>query len=134
MNKRIERLVRVRANGACEYCRFPEAYSELTFVIDHVFAKQHRGRTEESNLALACVFCNRYKGPNVGGIDPKTNRPTRLFHPRKDRWKEHFRWRAERVVGITALGRATIVALAMNHEVQLRARRALTREGLFPPR
>ena len=86
-----------------------------------------------TNLALACVFCNRHKGPNVGGVDPRTGRHTRLFNPRKDRWKDHFRWSVERLLGKTAVGRVTIVVLAMNHQNQLRVRRALIREDLFPP-
>jgi len=134
MNRRLERLVRARAKGLCEYCRILEAHSELVFVIDHVIAIQHHGRTHETNLALSCVFCNRHKGPNVGGVDPRTGRHTRLFHPRKDRWTDHFKWKSEMLMGKTALGRTTIVVLAMNHENQLRARRALMREGLFDPR
>jgi hypothetical protein len=132
MNRRIDRLVRARASDLCEYCRFPESYSEVRFVIDHIIAKQHRGRSSTVNLALACAFCNRHKGPNVGGVDPRTHRHTRLFNPRKDRWRDHFRWRSEKLVGLTAIGRATIVVLAMNHKDQLRARRALIRDGEFP--
>ena len=134
MNRRIERLVRARANGVCEYCRLPEEWSELRFVIDHIIAKQHRGRSRDDNLALACVFCNAHKGPNVGGIDPRTRRHARVFHPRRDQWRYHFKWRSERIVGITAIGRATVVTLAMNHGSQLRVRRALIGDGLFPPR
>jgi HNH endonuclease len=134
MNRQIERLVRARANGVCEYCRFPEDWSELQFVIDHIIAKQHLGGSRAENLALACVFCNRHKGPNVGGVDPRTWRHARLFHPRKDRWRDHFRWRSEKLTGLTGIGRATIIVLAMNQNSQLRARRTLIRDGLFPPR
>jgi len=132
MTTRTERLVRARANGICEYCRLPEAYSELNFVIDHIIAKQHRGRSAATNLAFACPFCNRHKGPNVGGIDPLTRRHARLFNPRKDRWQDHFKWRAARLIGLTGIGRTTIVVLAMNHQNQLRIRRSLIRDGLFP--
>ena len=134
MNRRTERLVRTRANGICEYCRFPEACSELNFVLDHIIAKQHRGRSFSTNLALACSFCNRHKGPNVGGIDPLTHRHTRLFNPRKDRWRDHFKWRRERLIGLTGIGRTTILVLAINHYNQLRVRRSLIRDGLFPIR
>jgi 5-methylcytosine-specific restriction endonuclease McrA len=41
--------------------------------IDHIIARQHGSRTELDNLALACVHCNRFKGPNVAGLDPDTN-------------------------------------------------------------
>src|ERR1044071_3808007 len=113
MNRRMERLVRERANGVCEYCHVPEAWSELRFVVDHIIAKKHSGGSRPENLALACVSCNAHKGPNVGGIDPRTGRHTRLFHPRKDLWRAHFRWRSEKLVGVTGIGRTTIAVLAM---------------------
>jgi 5-methylcytosine-specific restriction endonuclease McrA len=81
MDIATEELVRRRAGYACEYCRLPERFSRLTFSVDHVIARQHRGPTIESNLALACGFCNRHKGPNIAGIDPQTKQMTRLFHP-----------------------------------------------------
>jgi hypothetical protein len=133
MNRRLERLVRARANGICEYCQALESESELRFTIDHIIAEQHGGPTESMNLALACIFCNLHKGPNVGGIDPRTGRNTRLFHPRKDRWREHFKLRGEKLIGMTSIGRATVVALAMNHKSQLRIRRTWIRDDLFPP-
>jgi 5-methylcytosine-specific restriction endonuclease McrA len=70
----------------CEYCHLPQRFSKLTFPIDHVIARQHHGPTIESNLALACGFCNRHKGPNIAGLDPQTRQLTRLFHPRRDSW------------------------------------------------
>jgi len=44
------------------------------------------------NLALACCFCNRYKGPNLAGIDPESREVAFLFHPRTHLWVEHFAW------------------------------------------
>jgi hypothetical protein len=44
-------------------------------------AQQHHGGSDEVNLALACHFCNRHKGPNLTGIDPTTGELTRLFNP-----------------------------------------------------
>ncbi len=34
------------------------------------------------NLALACLRCNRHKGPNVGSFDPLTGQLTPFFNPR----------------------------------------------------
>jgi hypothetical protein len=42
------------------------------------------------NLALACFFCNRYKGPNLSGFDPATGALTQLFDPRSQIWADHF--------------------------------------------
>lgn len=49
---------------------------------------------------------------------------TRLFHPRRDRWEDHFAWRGIRVVGLTAVGRVTVQVLAMNSDEQLALRSA----------
>ena len=56
----------------CEYCRLPQAASRIVrFHIEHIIARQHGGRSEPDNLALACGFCNFHKGPNIAGIDPE---------------------------------------------------------------
>src|SRR5882724_10476877 len=108
MDRATERTVRVRARYRCEYCHFPEALSELPFHLDHVIARQHGGLPELENLALSCCYCNRYKGPNLSGMDPVSQRITSLFHPRQDAWREHFAWDGARLFGKTATGRATI--------------------------
>ena len=69
------------------------------FVIDHIIARQHGGQSERSNLALACLNCNAHKGPNISGLDPKTGRLTRLFHPRRHKWNRHFRWLGPLLIG-----------------------------------
>jgi len=104
--KRIEKAVRDRAAGLCEYCRLPESLSKLDFALDHVRARQHGGRTRTANLAFACGFCNRHKGPNVAGVDPKTGRLTALFNPRTQQWADHFKWLGPRILGLTSVGRA----------------------------
>ena len=127
VGKALAATVRRRANGACEYCDIYETEVELPFTIDHIRARQHGGRTALDNLALSCSFCNSHKGPNVGGIDPQTGRHTRLFNPRRDAWKAHFRWIKLRIVGLTAVGRATVDVLALNHPAQLARRSAIGR-------
>jgi hypothetical protein len=54
--------------------------------------------------------------------DPQTGRQVVLFYPRRQRWKDHFRWDGVRVVGLTAKGRATIAALRLNHALILAIR------------
>jgi 5-methylcytosine-specific restriction endonuclease McrA len=124
----LERAVRKRAPHCCEYCRLPEKRSKLPFVLDHIIARQHGGKSVIDNLALCCGFCNRHKGPNVAGIDTRTKLLTPLFNPRRDRWAEHFRWSRERLIGLTAIGRVTIEVLAINDQEQLDVRRALSEE------
>ena len=47
---------------------------------------------------------------------------TPLFHPRQDRWDEHFHFAAGEIAGRTATGRATVVVLAMNHPARIEMR------------
>jgi hypothetical protein len=80
-----------------------------------------------------CSFCNLHKGPNLTGIDPRTRKIARLFHPRRMKWARHFRWEGPRLVGRTPIGRATIAVLDMNHEERVELRQSLVEEGSFPP-
>jgi hypothetical protein len=93
--------------------------------MEHILAKQHGGPTQLDNLAFACWQCNLKKGTNLAGIDPETGEVTRLFHPRTDKWADHFAFtlvqsRADRVqiVGLTAVGRVTVRLLDMNDELR----------------
>jgi hypothetical protein len=54
------------------------------------------------------------KGARQMVRDPQSGRMVRLFHPRLEAWNHHFRWRANEVIGITAVGRATVAALSLN--------------------
>ena len=132
MNRRLERLIRRRANHACEYCRMPQEYDDLPFQIDHIIARKHDGETISRNLALACFPCNNHKGPNIAGRDPRTGRIVRLFHPRRHKWSEHFQWDGPWLVGRTGIGRATIAVLEMNLPHRVALRQSLIEEGLFP--
>jgi len=134
MTRAIEDEVRSRAANLCEYCRVPESAFRLPFEIDHIIAKQHGGVSSVENLALCCHRCNRNKGPNVGGIDPDTGNLTSLFHPRKDRWSDHFRWNGAVLLGITNVGRTTAYVLAINDLLRIALRESLIVEKIFPPK
>jgi hypothetical protein len=60
--------------------------SFATFECEHIVAEKHSGATTADNLALACPFCNRFKGTDLGSLDPQTNLLTPFFHPRKHHW------------------------------------------------
>ena len=117
----------------CEYCRLPQSKYALTFAIEHIIARQHRGKTRLNNLALSCPRCNRNKGPNIAGIDSETNELTTLYHPRRHRWADHFRWRGPKLIGLTPEGRATVHLLGINQPSAIKLRRELIAEGAFPP-
>jgi hypothetical protein len=69
------------------------------------------GSTTAGNLALACVSCSLYKGARQDMEDPETSKTVTIFNPRQQTWQEHFSWRGVEVVGLTAVGRATVNAL-----------------------
>ncbi len=81
MEQALTTLVWQRAHAACEYCRLPQSLSPIPFEIDHIIAQKHGGATDATNLALACFYCNSFKGPNIAGIDPVSRRIARLYKP-----------------------------------------------------
>jgi HNH endonuclease len=131
VNRRLIREVWQRADQRCEYCRIPFPYYRLPFQIDHIIARQHHGKTDLDNLALACFHCNRHKGPNIAGRDSLTGEIVRLFHPRTDVWSEHFRIERAVLNGMTGIGRATVEVLAVNAPDFKQVREVLIAEGVF---
>ncbi len=128
----LRQFVRARAQFRCEYCRMPERLLPFhRFEADHIRPEKFAGQTSAENLAWACLSCNRHKGPLIAAHDPDSAELVRLFNPRLDRWAEHFEYRPPRLVGITAIGRATAWALSMNSPDYLELREAL--DQLFKP-
>jgi hypothetical protein len=129
----LRREVARRAAGRCEYCGLSEAGQEARFHVDHIVPVAKNGPTVPDNLALACVSCSLRKGARSTGNDPLTGRQATLFHPRNDRWSEHFRWQGCRVLGLTGTGRATIALLRMNRATALGIRAEEALRGRHPP-
>lgn len=104
-------------------------------MIDHIIPTVAGGLTELENLCLACHACNEFKGSQLVAPDPLTGTVSHLFHPRHQRWKEHFRWVADgtQIIGRTAIGRATVAALNLNHPLIVEARRRWVAVGWHPP-
>ena len=121
-----------RAAGRCEYCRAPEAIANFPFEVEHILAQVEGGDDSDENLALSCRSCNVFKGKARNAVDPMTRENASLFHPRRDRWSEHFRVEGGEIIGLTPTGRATIVKLRMNSDYQREARILWTLLGLFP--
>jgi hypothetical protein len=125
MDSSVRGLVRLRAANRCEYCLLDQEDSSITHHIEHIVAKQHGGTGDDDNLALACHRCNLHKGPNLTGVDPSTMQVVALFHPRRDRWSDHFETRDAVIGGITAVGRATVHVLAVNDVRRVELRRQI---------
>jgi HNH endonuclease len=132
----IQAQIRQRANYLCEYCHASEQWQYVRFTVDHVIPLTQGGVNSLENLALACFHCNRRKSNNLTGIDPQLKIETPLFNPRRDRWYDHFIWSVDQlyIVGLTATGRATVEALAMNRERVIHIRAADRDVGRHPPK
>ena len=133
MNPHYTRVA-LRAGHRCEYCNAPEAVFNLQLEVEHIVPVARGGDDTSANWALACRACNLYKATYVSGSDPESQAVVRLFHPREDRWAEHFRAVAEsgEIEGLTPIGRAAVSRLGMNSPAQVTARLQWMRLGLFP--
>ena len=130
---RVRRHVVERAGNRCEYCGLSQAGQEASFHVDHIVPRSSRGTATLDNLALACVSCSLRKEARRSATDPATGRLVPIFHPRRQRWRNHFRWQGTTVVGLTATGRATIAALQLNRTLILAIRTEEALRGRHPP-
>ena len=135
VSKALKARIAEQAGNRCGYCLSEQKYVYAPLEIEHIVPKGRGGKTIEENLWLACPMCNRFKGHQIYGIDPKTNRRVRLFNPRSQKWKRHFKFSetGEEIIGRTITGRATVVALQLNNRIAIAARRDWIRVGWFPP-
>jgi HNH endonuclease len=129
----LRRQVIDRAGNRCEYCRLAQTGQEATFHIDHVVPVVGGGKTAVENLALACVSCSLRKGGRMLSRDPQTGEHVVLFNPRVESWPTHFSWQGVWIVGTTATGRATVLALSMNRLLALAIREEEAHRGRHPP-
>jgi HNH endonuclease len=112
----------------------------LAFSNHHGFAtsntssrKSRGGESTLENLALACPGCNLRKADRTTAFDPATGEQMPLFHPVRQRWSEHFRFKDYEMEGLTAVGRATLALLDLNHFRRQRIRQVEEAFGLYPP-
>ena len=66
-------------------------------------------------------------------VDPTTGEQVPLFHPIRQRWSDHFRFKGYEMEGWTAIGRATVVILDLNHIRRQRIRQVEEVFGLYHP-
>ncbi len=127
----LRQTVMARAAGRCEYCRYPQSAAFLTFEIEHIVDEKHGGATAIENLGLSCPFCNRYKGTDLGSLDPETGQLTAFFNPRKHVWSEHFQLDQARIIPRSAEGRVTVAILQLNHPDRMLEREQLMLAGQY---
>jgi len=113
-----------------------ETLTGIPLSVEHLFPEALGGKTIRDNLWLACRPCNEYKGIQVQATEPETGQKAPLFHPRQDRWHEHFDWSEDGcdIIGKTAIGRATVVALRLNRNLLVKARKRWVLVGWHPPK
>lgn len=93
--------------------RFPCRHSSRYTVAAQL--RRNDGPTAEGNLYLACADCNRNKGSDICSLDPETGDIVALFHPRRQRWAEHFQLADIGVIEpLTTTGRVTARLLRVN--------------------
>lgn len=131
----LRERVRLRARNLCEYCRSQVNLTGHDFTVDHITPEAKGGTSDFANLCWCCFWCNNFKHAQLESHDARTARTVRLFNPREDIWDEHFRWSATqtRIVGRTAIGRVTVLALQLNRPTLVRARQLWVQYGLHPP-
>ncbi|MDY7013685.1 MAG: HNH endonuclease signature motif containing protein [Cyanobacteriota bacterium] len=129
----LRRLVIQRAHNRCEYCGISQIGQVATFHIDRIIPIVAGGKTMTENLALACVSCSLRKGARQKLEDSETGEVVGIFNPRQQRWNAHFAWYGVEVIGLTAIGRATVQALDLNRSTMLAIRAEEELLGRHPP-
>ncbi len=136
ISKQIRQRVAEIARYQGGYCQTQQDVIGQSLHIEHIIPIVKGGSSAEQNLWLACQMCNSYKGVQTQIIDPQTEQLVLLFNPRIQRWVDHFSWQDDsvQIVGRTAIGRATVQALKLNHSLRCYARRKWVLAGWHPPR
>jgi hypothetical protein len=134
-SEEIRLFIRSRAENCCEYCKSQDKFSPVFFTIDHINPIAAGGSNELENLAYACSLCNRLKWQKVAIFDSISNQSVPIFNPRNDTWLHHFQWSDDyfQLIGISAVGRATISELQLNREKLIRFRKEMFVIGQHPP-
>lgn len=136
LSKTIRDIVFTRANLLCEYCLSSMDFTYQSFEIDHILPVSKNGTDDIENLACACGGCNAFKHDKIVGKDPLNGVITPLFNPRTMNWQDHFAWSDDflEIIGLTNIGRTTVLTLKLNRKGLNNIRRVLILDGSHPPR
>jgi hypothetical protein len=101
----------------------------------HVEHIDPNGGDSPDNLCLSCPNCNLSKSAATQAPDPVTGHMQALFNPRRQHWADHFAWDETntRVIGTSAIGRATVERFRMNSDRMIIARGIWVKAGEHPP-
>jgi 5-methylcytosine-specific restriction endonuclease McrA len=132
----LRRTVATRARFCCEYCQSQERFSADPFAVEHITPRSAGGGGESDNLAFSCQGCNNRKYNATDALDRVTGQTVPLFHPRRDRWPDHFAWNEvyTLIVALTPVGRATLDKLQLTRPGVTNLRHVLRAAAEHPPR
>lgn len=135
ISKSLRQKVAAEAQYRCGYCLTPQSFTAMPMHVEHIVPLAMGGVSTEDNLWLACPLCNGYKATQTHHVDPESGERVALFNPRQQNWYKHFQWSKEGtgIIGKTPSGRATVMALKLNNEYLVRARRRWVAVGWHPP-
>ena len=100
--------------------------------VDHIISVKHGGGNEPSNLAYACLACNRAKGSDLGSI-ASSGELVSFYNPRTDLWPEHFMLEGTQINPLTEIGEVTASIFKFNIIERLVERNTLSRIGRYVP-
>ncbi len=131
----LRQLVSEESQYRCGYCLTAQRIIGRPMVFDHLIPEAKGGLTTRENLWLACRRCNEFKGARTHAVDPLTGKTVALFNPRQQSWQVHFAWSADgiEIIGLTAIGRATVLALRLNNPEIVASRSLWVQAGWHPP-
>jgi HNH endonuclease len=135
ISAKIKAKIRLIAKNRCGYCLLPQDILSGKLEIEHILPTAKGGTDDEENLWLSCRDCNSYKSYKISGFDTETKQNIKLFNPRTQDWREHFKFDESKaiIIGQTGCGRATVNALRMNEEQAVKARMIWVKAGWYPP-
>jgi 5-methylcytosine-specific restriction endonuclease McrA len=131
----LRRLLETADDHQCAYCQTTQGNTGQPMVLDHIVPEMKGGKTEFANLCFACRRCNEFKGSTTHLQDLVTEEIVPLFNPRQQKWSDHFAWDGQGIhlVGLSPVGRVTVIALNMNNELIIDSRRRWASVGWHPP-
>ena len=131
----LRQQVFTRAGHRCEYCLTSRRVIGMPLVVDHILPRALGGGDVLNNLCAACYRCNEFKGTKTHDLDPVTGEFVPLFNPRVQTWDGHLAWAngGTHIVGVTPIGRATVIALRLNNEHVVEARILWIARQWHPP-
>ncbi len=135
ISKKLRQQIHKMADYCCGYCLTDQKISGAQMHLEHIIPSSQGGSSDKTNLWLACAWCNSFKGVQRDAIDPLTEQRVSLFNPITQNWFKHFRWSDDglTIIGVTAIGRATVEALQLNNDYIIPARRHWVLAGWHPP-